>query len=404
MCAGYQEINGRMKEICVGVRVVSVPDLHNASIRQISYHPPSSSLVSCSSDPKASLVIRAPDHNTKTYTFVIPKGVRAFATEWQLHIVVTGSSDGRLRVWNPYLPAAPLSVLPPSPNRAPPAAVLIWSQKRVIITCDADCVVRFYGLEGGRCIQTIQLKFPGGSTGLALRPLTLLQSGRIIIACRDYLATITPVPPSQSSSQLTPAPDFSSLHSELLSDAESDAGEGKTPSQVLVDDDDEEEEDDEAERKEDKILKDSTLLSAHEKRECMRMRRLVRQGATFCCLKLCKVSPPNIPLDLPLPPRLANLGLTASDPVALLAHLPVSATSNSASMQTPRSAPASARSPSARLASARSRGHAGRPSSAQKSASSKSPRSAALADNHSEVLGSRKHLSPGWRPQQSTIK
>lgn len=66
------------------------------------------------------------------------QGVRVFAVEWTLHILVTGSSDGRLRVWNPYVPEAALSVLPPSP--APPAAILICQRRRVIITCDADAV------------------------------------------------------------------------------------------------------------------------------------------------------------------------------------------------------------------------------------------------------------------------
>lgn len=61
-----------------------------------------------------------------------------FAVEWSLHILVTGSSDGRLRVWNPYVPEAALAVLPPSP--APPAAILICPRRRVIITCDADAV------------------------------------------------------------------------------------------------------------------------------------------------------------------------------------------------------------------------------------------------------------------------
>lgn len=66
------------------------------------------------------------------------QGVRVFAVEWTLHILVTGSSDGRLRVWNPYVPEAALVVLPPSP--APPAAILICPHRRVIITCDADAV------------------------------------------------------------------------------------------------------------------------------------------------------------------------------------------------------------------------------------------------------------------------
>lgn len=64
-----------------------------------------------------------------------------FAVEWALHILVTGSSDGRLRVWNPYVPEVALAVLPPSP--APPAAILICPLRRVIITCDADAVSFF---------------------------------------------------------------------------------------------------------------------------------------------------------------------------------------------------------------------------------------------------------------------
>lgn len=66
--------------------------------------------------------------------------MRVFAVEWALHLLVTGSSDGQLRVWNPYVPEAPLSVLPAAPARAPPADILIWTPRRAIVTCDADAV------------------------------------------------------------------------------------------------------------------------------------------------------------------------------------------------------------------------------------------------------------------------
>ncbi|XP_042206404.1 uncharacterized protein LOC121855494 [Homarus americanus] len=135
------------------------------------------------------------------------QGVRVVAVEWTLHVLVTGSSDGRLRVWNPYVPEAALTALPPAPGQ-PPTDLLLCPRRRVIISCDADAVVRVYGVEGGRCLQTIRLSFPGGSGGLAPRPLTLLSSGHLLVACRDYLATITPVqrphsPPHYNSSHMS---------------------------------------------------------------------------------------------------------------------------------------------------------------------------------------------------------
>ncbi|KAK7069304.1 hypothetical protein SK128_012744 [Halocaridina rubra] len=399
MCNGLKEINGRMVEVCVGVRVVSIPNVHSGSIRQITYHPPYASLVSCSSDPKAGLVIRGPDHAMKTYTFVIPKGVRVFAAEWYLHVIVTGSSDGRLRVWNPYVPEAPLAVLPPSPSRAPPAAVLIWSLKRTILTCDTDAVVRIYGLEGSRCIHTVKLNFPGGSTGLAPRPLTLLPSGHLIIACRDYLATLTPAPRPLSAPQQIHTSEMSRSQSDLSSDGESDQGFQDTDDDQNKNDRSVQESDEENESNIDNI-NNSTPLSTEDRRESQRIRHLIRQGATFCCLKLPDVSPPTLPPDLPLPARLANLGLSPSDPIALLTHLPVTTQTISV---TPRSAPASARSPSSRHTTPTPQTKA-RPKSGRRAPIPKSPRAISATTGQYEVLGSRRHLSPGWRPQKPETK
>nr|XP_053651690.1 uncharacterized protein LOC128701793 [Cherax quadricarinatus] len=140
VCGRTQLVNGRMVEVCGRVRVVSGTGVHGATVRRVHYHPSTSTLVSCSSDPRASVVLWGPDHATKTYTFAIPRGVRVFAVEWSLHVLVTGSMDGRLRLWNPYVPEAALTALPPAPGRAPPADLLISPHRRVIISCDADAV------------------------------------------------------------------------------------------------------------------------------------------------------------------------------------------------------------------------------------------------------------------------
>ncbi|XP_071546087.1 uncharacterized protein [Panulirus ornatus] len=367
VCGRGQDVRGRGGG---DVRGCSWAGVHGSCVRRLHYQPSSSIMVSCSGDPRTSLVLWAPDHATKTYTFSIPRGVRLFAVDWTLHVLVTGSSDGRIRVWNPYVPEAALATLPPAPGRAPPADLLICPRRPAILTCDADAVVRVYGLEGGRCLQTIALSFPGGCGGLAPRPLILLPSGHLMVACRDYLASLT-----RSQPQHQPALPSASWHSD------SEEGDGERDEDVVSC---------HAKCEDDQLFEEATLMSSDEKRRRAEMRRLVRQGAAFCCLTLNTVSPPDLPPDLPLPPRLVALGLTASDPKALLSHLPVSIITSALKSG---SSPATVKLPSTQCVTPTPR--PSRPPSATALGRSKSPGPACRPPDN---LSSGRHLSPAWRP------
>ncbi|KAG0710375.1 WD repeat-containing protein on Y chromosome [Chionoecetes opilio] len=379
VCSHTQVMNGRTVEVCGQVRVVSAAGVHKSSVRGVDYNPVTATLMSCSGDPRASLVLWGPDHATKTYTFSMPRGVRVFAVQWTLHILVTGSSDGRLRVWNPYVPEAALAVLPPSP--APPAAILICPLRRVIITCDADAIVRVYGVEGGRCVQTVMLSFPGGPGGLALRPLTLLSSGELLVACRDYVATLAPSPPGHSL-----PPEGSHRSHQPAGDA---------PGFGDFEESDREESDVADVDKNGDLLKNSSIMSSDERRERERMRGLIRQGAAFCCLQLQAVTPPALPPDLPLPPRLASLGLTPDDPAALMAHLPPSTIASG--LPAGSASAAILGSSASRIATLRPA--SSRPASAVRRNSVASSPGKAWQDSAPKAgraIG--RHLSPGWRP------
>ncbi|KAK3889289.1 hypothetical protein Pcinc_006710 [Petrolisthes cinctipes] len=362
VCERRQEVDGRCVDVCVDVDVVSEGGMHSAGVRGVDYNPATSTLVSCSGDPRASLVLWGPNHRTKTYTFAVPRGVRVFAVEWSLHVLVTGSSDGRVRVWNPYVPDAPLALLPPAP--APPAAITIYSPRQVIITLDTDNVVRVYGLEGV-CVQTIPLTFPGGVGGLAPQPFTLMPNGDLLVACRDYLASLLLAPPPPHSphhhhqhqhQHPTPGDDWwladgESVNSGLDEDGPTAAGsEGG------------------------RLIEEAGVTSSEAKREREHMRDLIRQGAAFCCLSLAPVSPPKLPPNLPLPPRLAALGLTSDDPDTLLARLP----STAAQLPSRRLTPAPPKSP--------------RPPSQVSAVTTPGPTTpaAATATGH--------HLTPAWPP------
>lgn len=223
------------------------------------------------------------------------------------------------------------------------------------------------------------LSFPGGPGGLALRPLTLLPSGELLVSCRDYVAILAPLSSSR--------PQDSSKH--LSQTAGDDGGggdlEGSDRDEGCVADIDDNGD----------LIKNASIMSSDEKRERERMRGLIRQGAAFCCLDLKEVCPPILPPDLPLPPRLANLGLTPDDPAALLAHLPPSTL---ASGLTAGPAPSMGLlgPPSSRLASRRPA--PSRPVSAnRRQAPTKTGKSWQDSASPAQPKSGR-HLSPGWRP------
>lgn len=237
-------------------------------------------------------------------------------------------------------------------------------------------------MEGSRCVQTVMLSFPGGPGGLALRPLTLLPSGELLVSCRDYVATLTPLSSSQSQEG-----------SQRLSLTAGDTAGGGDPEGSDRDEGCVADIDDNGD-----LLKNASIMSTDEKRERERMRSLIRQGAAFCCLDLQEIRPPTLPPDLPLPPRLAALGLTPDDPAALLAHLPPSTLASGLNLTGGSAPPMTLLGPPAsRLASRRPA--ASRPASATRRQSPTKSSGKSWQDSASPAQpASGRHLSPGWRP------
>lgn len=216
-----------------------------------------------------------------------------------------------------------------------------------------------YGLDGA-CVQKVPLSFPGGAGGLASRPFTLLPNGDLLVACRDYLASLplAPVPTSLQQQHATPQ----SAGDEWW------LGEGEAVHSGL------DEEGPTAGSDSGRLIEEAGVTSSEARREREHMRDLIRQGAAFCCLSLAPVTPPKLPPNLPLPPRLSALGLSSDDPDTLLARLP----STTAQLPSRRLTPAPPKSP--------------RPSS-QLSALNTTPGPATPAPT-----GTGHHLTPTWPP------
>ncbi|CAH0554761.1 unnamed protein product [Brassicogethes aeneus] len=99
--------NRVLKGLVRGFRVVQHLNVHTDFVRQIQFYSNLHSVVSCADCKRSPLVIidifkTTPKLNPKAYqTF---SGVWCFDIDPKMHLIATGSSDGLIRLWNPFMP------------------------------------------------------------------------------------------------------------------------------------------------------------------------------------------------------------------------------------------------------------------------------------------------------------
>ena len=75
-----------------------------------------------------------------------------------LSLIVTGSNDKIVRVWNPVVTTKPISLL--SGHKAGLNDVKIRADKRLIFSYDKKAVLKVWDIDIGYCLQTLPLRFP----------------------------------------------------------------------------------------------------------------------------------------------------------------------------------------------------------------------------------------------------
>ena len=117
-------------------------------------------VITISRDPFASLVIRQIKGKFDSYIFKLGWGVRCFdhVSTPTLSIVVTGSNDKIVRVWNPVVTTKPIHLL--SGHKSGINDVKIRDDKRLIFSYDKNAVLKIWDIDIGYCLQTMPLRFP----------------------------------------------------------------------------------------------------------------------------------------------------------------------------------------------------------------------------------------------------
>ncbi|XP_046672807.1 uncharacterized protein LOC124362399 isoform X2 [Homalodisca vitripennis] len=132
--------------------------VHKDEVLKVEYFSDNHSVVSCSSDPNTTLIIRYLAGRRAPYIFRISRGVRCFHLDRSLKLLVTGSKDSIIRMWNPVLTKKPLASL--FGHKTCVVDVRILKHLGVILSMSKDAAVKVWDLQDQTCVQSLPTLFP----------------------------------------------------------------------------------------------------------------------------------------------------------------------------------------------------------------------------------------------------
>ncbi|XP_049816035.1 uncharacterized protein LOC126263083 [Schistocerca nitens] len=178
--------------------------VHAGAVRQLAYCPDNDTLVSCSHDPAATVVIRHAPARRAPYIFRLARGVRCFHLERRLKLLATGSSDCVVRLWNPVVTNQPTASL--FGHAAAVVDVLVMPDMDVVFSCSTDGVVKAWDVWDQCCVQTVSVRGPL-ELGLEHGALSLAAGGRcLLLAGGCHVATVRMRQPRRPAQPLPATP------------------------------------------------------------------------------------------------------------------------------------------------------------------------------------------------------
>ncbi|KAF6023693.1 hypothetical protein EB796_017999 [Bugula neritina] len=166
-------------------------------IKRIKYVSHNDLIITGSASPKTSVVIIDRAGNKKPYVFKLAKGVHCFDHSKKLNLLATGAPDHMVRLWNPYVPNKPITVL--EGHYSAVIDVVIYEYLEQVFSYSADAMLKVWDIRDYTCLQTVILKFPTslhghipdhGSFPLHLNAVIGSPHSCLLVACNDYIAKL----------------------------------------------------------------------------------------------------------------------------------------------------------------------------------------------------------------------
>ncbi|XP_055876696.1 WD repeat-containing protein 49-like isoform X3 [Biomphalaria glabrata] len=169
-------------------------DIHPELVRQVRYLPENEAIISSSGSPRNSLVICDVTAIKKSYVFKLEKAVECFDHNKNINLLVTGSGDHIVRLWNPYVTTKPTAVL--TGHNTGVIGVAIHEGFRQVFSYSKEAVIKVWDIKEHVCLQTVAIKFPSALNGRMPEhgqfPVHLQGPpySAFVVTCNDYIAVL----------------------------------------------------------------------------------------------------------------------------------------------------------------------------------------------------------------------
>ncbi|KAJ1340618.1 hypothetical protein BSLG_004712 [Batrachochytrium salamandrivorans] len=122
---------------------------------KVKYVPDLRAIISCSPDPRESLVVAIMDLNRKWQVHISPvsKGVNSFAYCRFPVTLVTGGTDRQLRLWNPHRLHHPMAAM--KGHNSPITDITVNELNGQVISLSVDKNIKIWDIRKQQCLQTL---------------------------------------------------------------------------------------------------------------------------------------------------------------------------------------------------------------------------------------------------------
>ncbi|CAG9568767.1 unnamed protein product [Danaus chrysippus] len=132
--------------------------VHSRSVRRVMYERDGDIVLSCSHDTTVSVRSRHARGNLDDYVYKVQRGVSCLVVVSPLHLVVTGSPDGVLRLWSTPQGCHFTSLCAPGTGAILDVAVV--TSKEIVVAYCNNCNIYIWDLFEECLLQTVKIRFP----------------------------------------------------------------------------------------------------------------------------------------------------------------------------------------------------------------------------------------------------
>ncbi|XP_056632454.1 uncharacterized protein LOC130442378 [Diorhabda sublineata] len=155
---GVHDIIEELKHENQYLKIQFLEQTHACNIEQIEYSEKEDAIISCSKNPAVALVKQCISIKKSPYILKIKKGCTCFTFSNVHNIIITGSDDRIIRVWNSVLISHTIAVFYGHQEKI--VDLVIMENQDTLLSLSEDGILKLWEINDSKCLQTLSINYP----------------------------------------------------------------------------------------------------------------------------------------------------------------------------------------------------------------------------------------------------